>query len=170
VKGFDLLVRALPAVVAAVPSARVLLVGDGPERAALEAQAAALDVADRLRITGATSDVARWLAACDVLAAPSRNEGMGRALVVARALGVPVVAAAVGGIPAVVADGECGRLVASEDVGALTDALVELGRDESLCAKLGAAAVRRAEAFSIGVATTAMRAIYDDLAREKRLA
>jgi glycosyltransferase involved in cell wall biosynthesis len=169
VKGFDVLVRALPSVVAAVPSARVLLVGDGPDRAALEAQAAALHVGDRVRITGATSDVARWLAACDVLAAPSRNEGMGRALVEAMALGVPVVAAAVGGIPAVVADGESGRLVASEDAGALAAALVELGLDEALCAKLGAAAVRRAEAFSIGVANAAMRAIYDELAREKHL-
>ena len=169
VKGFDVLVRALPSVVAAVPAARVLLVGDGPDRVALEAQAAALHVADRVRITGATSDVARWLAACDVLAAPSRNEGMGRALVEAMALGVPVVAAAVGGIPAVVADGETGRLVASEDADALATALVELGLDEALCAKLGAAAVRRAEAFSVGVASAAMRAIYDELAREKRL-
>jgi glycosyltransferase involved in cell wall biosynthesis len=169
VKGFDVLVRALPSVVAAVPSARVLLVGDGPDRAALEAQAAALHVGDRVRITGATRDVTRWLAACDVLAAPSRNEGMGRSLVEAMALGVPVVAAAVGGIPAVVADGESGRLVASEDAGALAAALVELGLDEALCAKLGAAAVRRAEAFSIGVANAAMRAIYDELAREKHL-
>jgi glycosyltransferase involved in cell wall biosynthesis len=169
VKGFDVLVRALPTVVAAVPTARVLLVGDGPDRVALEAKAAALRVGDRVRITGATGDVARWLAACDVLAAPSRNEGMGRALVEAMALGVPVVAADVGGIPAVVADGECGRLVASEDAGALAEALVELGLDEALCAKLGAAAVRRAEAFSIGVANAAMRAIYDELAREKHL-
>ena len=169
VKGFDVLVRALPSVVAAVPAACVLLVGDGPDRVALEAQAAALHVADRVRITGVTSDVAPWLAACDVLAAPSRNEGMGRALIEAMALGVPVVAAAVGGIPAVVTDGETGRLVASEDAGALAAALVELGRDEALCAKLGAAAVRRAEAFSIGVASAAMRAIYDELAREKRL-
>ena len=169
VKGFDVLVRALPTVLRAVPSARVLLVGDGPERAALEAQAAALHVGDRLRITGATSDVARWLAACDVLAAPSRNEGMGRALVEAMALGVPVVAAAVGGIPTVVADGESGRLVASEDAAALAEALVELGVDEALCTKLGAAAVRRAEAFSIGVANAALRAIYDELAREKQL-
>jgi D-inositol-3-phosphate glycosyltransferase len=94
---------------------------------------------------------------------------MGRALVEAMALGVPVVAAAVGGIPAVVADGETGRLVASEDADGLATALVELGLDEALCAKLGAAAVRRAEAFSVGVASAAMRAIYDELAREKRL-
>jgi glycosyltransferase involved in cell wall biosynthesis len=85
------------------------------------------------------------------------------------ALGVPVVAAAVGGIPAVVIDGECGRLVAPEEPGALANALVELGGDEALCAKLGAAAVRRAEAFSTGAAGAAMCAVYAELVREKRL-
>lgn len=170
VKGFDLLVGALPALAAAVPSSRVLLVGDGPERIALETQATALRVGERVQITGATADIARCLAACDVLAAPSRNEGMGRVLVEAMALGVPVVATDVGGIPAVVGEGECGRLVPSGDVGALAEALVELGVDHALRDKLAAAAVVRAEAFSTGVANAAMRAIYEELAREKRLA
>lgn len=170
VKGFDLLVGALPALAAAVPSSRVLLVGDGPERIALETQATALRVGERVQITGATADIARCLAACDVLAAPSRNEGMGRVLVEAMALGVPVVATDVGGIPAVVGEGECGRLVPSGDIGALAEALVELGVDHALRDKLAAAAVVRAEAFSTGVANAAMRAIYDELAREKRLA
>jgi glycosyltransferase involved in cell wall biosynthesis len=169
VKGFDMLLAALPAVVAAVPSARVVLVGDGPERVTLEAQASALGVRARLLITGATTDIARYVAACDVLAAPSRNEGMGRALVEAMALGVPVVATEVGGIPAVIGDGACGRLVPAGDVGALADALIELGVDAALCAKLGAAAVERAEAFSTTVADAAMRAIYEELARDKRL-
>ena len=169
VKGFDVLVAALPAVAAAIPSARVLLIGDGPDRAALLAQAAALGVGARLQVTGATSEIARCLAACDVLAAPSRNEGMGRALVEAMAVGVPVVGAEVGGIPAVIGDGECGRLVPPGDAGALAEALVELGLDLGLRAKLAAAAVTRAEAFSTRVANAAMRAIYDDLARAKRL-
>src|SRR5207244_1704042 len=80
VKGFDLLVAALPPLVAAVPSARLVLVGDGPERRALEAQAVALGVRGRLLVTGAMPDIAVGLAAADALAAPSRNEGMGRAL------------------------------------------------------------------------------------------
>jgi glycosyltransferase involved in cell wall biosynthesis len=170
VKGFDLLLSALPALAAAVPSACVLLVGDGPERPTLEAHAAALGVRDRLHITGATGAIAGCLAACDVLAAPSRNEGMGRALVEAMALGIPVVAADVGGIPAVVSDGECGRLVAAGDVSALAEALIALGVDEALRAKLAATAAVRAEAFSTSVADAALRAIYAELAREKRLA
>ena len=169
IKGFDLLVEALPAVVAGVGSARLLLIGDGPERAALEARAAALGVAGRLHVTGATTEVMPCLAAADVVAAPSRNEGMGRALVEAMALGIPVVGAAVGGIPAVIVDGECGRVVPPGDSPALAKALVDLGRDAALRGKLGEAARRRAEAFSTAVAEAKMRAVYDELVREKRL-
>ena len=170
VKGFDLLVEALPRLAAEVPSARVLLVGDGPERAALEARARALGVAARLHVTGATPEVAAHLAAADVLAAPSRNEGMGRALVEAMALGLPVVATAVGGIPAVVEDGGCGRLVPPGDADALAAALAGLGRDARLRETLGRAAVVRAEAFSSEVALARMHAVYDALARAKGLA
>ena len=59
IKGFDLLVEALPALVAGVPSARLLLIGDGPERAALEARASALGVTGRVHITGTVTDVPR---------------------------------------------------------------------------------------------------------------
>jgi glycosyltransferase involved in cell wall biosynthesis len=159
----------LPALAASVPSARVLLVGDGPERAALEAQAAALGVGERLRVTGATDDVAHCLAACDVLAAPSRNEGMGRVLVEAMALGLPVVGTRVGGIGDVILDGECGLLVPPEDPGALAEALVELGLDAGRRAKLAAGARPRAEAFSTPVAAAAMRAVYDALVRARGL-
>jgi len=165
IKGFDLLVAALPALLARVPAAHVVLVGDGEERAALEARAAALGVAGRLRITGAVSDVTGHLAAADVLAAPSRNEGMGRVLVEAMALGLPVVGAAVGGIPDVIEDGGCGLVVPPEDPAALAEALVDLGVDAALRAKLGAAAPRRAEAFSTAVAGAAMASIYDGLVR-----
>ena len=165
IKGFDLLVDALPAIAAQVPSARALLIGDGEERAALEARAAALGVGARLSITGAVTDVEGVLAAADVLAAPSRNEGMGRVLVEAMAIGLPVVGTMVGGIPDVIIDGECGRLVAADDAAALAAALAELGSDAALRAKLGAAAGPRAEAFSTDVAAAAMGAIYDGLVR-----
>jgi glycosyltransferase involved in cell wall biosynthesis len=170
IKGFDVLVSALRELAAAVPSARVVLVGDGPDRTALEAQARALGVRGRLLLTGTMPDVTVCLAAADVLAAPSRNEGMGRALVEAMALGLPVVGTDVGGIPVVVTDGETGRLVPPDDPLALATALIELGHDEALRAKLGATAARRAEAFSSHVAHAAMRAIYDELARDKGLA
>ena len=170
IKGFDLLVAALADVAARVPDTHVLLIGEGADRAALEARAAALGVADRLHITGSVTDVMARLAGADVLAAPSRNEGMGRVLVEAMALGLPVVGARVGGIGDVIVDNECGLLVPPEDPGALAAALVELGLDAPRRAKLGAAAPPRAEAFSTTVAAAAMRAIYDGLVRSRKLA
>jgi glycosyltransferase involved in cell wall biosynthesis len=169
IKGFDLLVAALAEVAAHVPGAHVLLIGDGGERAALEAQARALGVADRLHITGSVTDVMGPLAAADVLAAPSRNEGMGRVLVEAMALGLPVVGAQVGGIPDVIVDGECGLLVPPDDPAALAAALVDLGRDVAFRTKLGDGARPRAEAFSTTVSAAAMREIYDGLARRRRV-
>jgi glycosyltransferase involved in cell wall biosynthesis len=169
IKGFDLLVEALPEIAARVPSTRVVLIGDGEERTALEARAAALGVGARLHVTGAVSDVTGLIAAADVLAAPSRNEGMGRVLVEAMAIGLPVVATTVGGIPDVVVDGECGRLVAPDDAAALAEVLAELGADAALRAKLGAGAMPRADAFSTDVAAAAMGSIYDGLVRARGL-
>ena len=105
----------------------------------------------------------------DVLAVPSRNEGMGRVIVEAMALRIPVVATAVGGIPDVVTDGECGRLVAPDDVDALAAALIELGRDDALRRKLGEAAEVRAESFSASVASEKLLAVYAALVRAKGL-
>jgi len=170
IKGFDLLVRALPAILAEMPSARVVLVGDGPDRDALAAIAQSLGVTDRLRLVGETADVASCLVAADAVAMPSRNEGMGRVLVESMALGLPVVATAVGGIPAVVTDGESGLLVEPENVPALAAALVRLGHDIGLRRKIGEAAVARAEEFSTPVADRKMLAVYDALVREKGLA
>jgi len=170
VKGFDVLVAALRPLADAVPSARLVLIGDGPQREELRIAARDLGVGGRVLVTGVTADIAGWLAAADVLAAPSRNEGMGRAIVEAMALGLPVVAAEVGGIPAVVVEGETGWLVPPGDSLALAAVLIELARDEPQRIKLGTAAVTRAEAFSIDVAHAAMRALYDEVAREKGLA
>src|SRR3989442_4069674 len=89
IKGFDLLVRALPSVIAQIPSARVLLVGDGAERARLDAIARSLGVIERLRMTGETADVTTYLAAADVVAGPARNRGGGRVVGRARAPRVP---------------------------------------------------------------------------------
>lgn len=169
IKGFDLLVQSLPSVMGQIPSARLLLVGDGAERVRLDAIASSHGVAERLQMTGAPDDVTSYLAAADVVAVPSRNEGMGRVLVEAMALGLPVVATAVGGIPDVVTDGECGRLVEPEAPEALAAALIELGRDPALRRKLGEAAMTRAEAFSTSVAREKLLAVYAALVRAKGL-
>ena len=169
VKGFDLLVQAMPALLAAVPGAQAIVVGDGPEHEALASLAERLGVRGRVRLHGPSADVVEILAAADVLAAPSHNEGMGRSLVEAMALGVPIVGAAVGGIPSVVGADEAGRLVPPDDAGALAAALVELGRDGAQRAKLAEVARDRAEAFSTSVADAKLLDLYATLVRERGL-
>ncbi len=170
VKGFQSLVTALPAILSGVPSARLLLVGEGSLRPALLNDARALGVADRLTIAGAQREGARFLAAADLVVVPSLNEGMGRVLVEAMSLGRPVVATRVGGIPAVVVDGETGRLVAPDDPAALAGAVSDLLKDSGLRERMGEAGRRRAEQFSLAVMESRLLDLYRGLCAEKGLA
>lgn len=169
VKGFQVLVKALPLIVSAVPSARLLLVGEGPLREDLLVEAQALGVGDRLELAGAQSDPAPFLAAADLVVVPSINEGMGRVLVEAMALGRPVVATRVGGIPAVVADGESGLLVPPDDPPALARAVGELLKDPGLRQRMGEAGRRQAEQFSLAVMESRLLHLYRELCAEKGL-
>ncbi len=119
---------------------RVALVGDGPERAALEARAAALGLAGRTAFLGERGDVERLLPAMDVFVLSSREEGIPNALLEAMAAGRPAVATAVGGTPEVLTDGETGWLVPPGDPEALAGALERVLGDPAEAARRGAAA------------------------------
>jgi glycosyltransferase involved in cell wall biosynthesis len=111
-KGHDTALDAWPAVLAAHPDARLLLVGDGPGMPALRRRAAELGVAGRVVFAGARDDMPDVLRASDLVLLPSRIEALPTVLVEAAACGVPAVATRVGGVPEVVADGETGWLFA----------------------------------------------------------
>jgi glycosyltransferase involved in cell wall biosynthesis len=119
---------------------RAAIVGDGPERAALEAAAATAQV----ELLGERGDVPEQLAASDVFVLSSRSEGMPMSILEAMAAGLPVVASAVGGIPEIVRDGETGLLVPPGDADALAAALGRLLDDDGLRRRLGAAGRERA--------------------------
>lgn len=121
-KGLRELIEAMKALRKSRPQAELVLVGDGPMREELEARAAAS--AQGLRLVGAqpASEVAQWMAACNLLALPSYSEGHPNVLVEALACGRPVVSTPVGGVPEVV-DESCSLLVPPRDAGALTNAL-----------------------------------------------
>ncbi len=140
IKGHDVLLAAWPAVRARVPGAHLVLVGEGPRRQALAAQARATGVAGAVTFAGFRSPAAPYVAAADVFVQPSRTEGMPNALLEAMARGRPVVATAVGGVPEVLADGREGRLVPSDSPPALADAVAGLLADPAAAARLGAAA------------------------------
>ena len=146
--GVDLLLRAVAALlqdsrVQALPQAcRLLIVGDGPQRAELEALAAELGIAARTTFAGAVAhaDVPAWLNRLDVYAAPSRldSESFGVAVIEASACALPVVVSDAGGLPEVVRDGETGLIVPRDDVAALQAALTTLVLDAALRQRLGA--------------------------------
>jgi glycosyltransferase involved in cell wall biosynthesis len=120
------LARIAPRILARVPEARFLVVGDGDERSALEADCVRLGVADRFHFTGYRSEVAASLKRLRVLVHPSMNEGCCNAILEAEALGVPPVAYAVGGNPEIVREGETGLLVPDDDEDALAAAAARL--------------------------------------------
>lgn len=120
------------------PDLHVVLVGDGPDRAALEALVAALGIAERVHLLGARGDLPTVLAALDVLALPSTFEGFGIVQAEAMYLGLPVVATSHGGSIEVVDDGVTGYLVPFGDEAALADRLGLLA-DAARRAEMGAA-------------------------------
>ena len=154
-KGVDVAVRAL----GNVRGARLVVAGDGPERARLEALAGAVGVADRIDFLGWVDDPAPVLASAGCLCVPSRWDNA--PLVVADALlaGRPVVGAAVGGIPELIGAGD-GTLVAPEDPLALGRAL------ELVLADAGGADARRERAlarFGSGRAWSEHRRLYESV-------
>ncbi|HET9242313.1 MAG TPA: glycosyltransferase [Gaiella sp.] len=130
------------AALAHVPEVELLVLGDGPERPALERNAVELGVADRVRFLGAGSrdDVLRLFRAVDAALLTSAWENLPHTLLEALAVGTPVVATAVGGVPEIVRDGENGLLVPPGDRDALAGAIERVARDDGLRGRLAAAA------------------------------
>jgi glycosyltransferase involved in cell wall biosynthesis len=115
-KGIDVAIRALPL----LPDDTVLVVlGDGPERAALDTLAEELGVAGRVHLLGRVPDVSAWLRRAELLVHPARWEGFGLGVLEAMLAGLPVVASRVSSLPELVADGETGVLVRPDDPSAL---------------------------------------------------
>lgn len=144
VKDHATLVEAFARFRAARPDAHLTLIGDGPERAALEARVEALGLAGAVTFAGERSDVAPLLPAFDVFALSSRSEGISLTLLEAAAAGLPIVATRVGGNQEVVVDGETGLLVPAANPAAFAAALSAVaGRADRTA--LGAAGRERVE-------------------------
>lgn len=164
-KGFDTLVEAMPAVLARMPRARLVVVGDGPERARLERLAARRGVGGAVNFAGFRADLPALLAAFDVLAAPSRLEGAPLVTLEAMARAVPVVASDIPGIAEQVIDGLEGFRVPPDAPAALAAALIGVLTDRSLAARLGAAGRRRVRAdFDARDMVARTLALYEEVA------
>lgn len=171
VKGHIWLVRAVPFVVAEFPEARFVLVGEGPLGADLRKLAEGLGVGRHVVFLGTRWDVPECLGAFDLFVLSSLNEGMGRALVEAMAVGLPVVATRVGGVPDVVAHGTTGLLVPPQDAEALAAAVLELLRDRKRMAAFGEAARRSIdERFDVETMVDNLERLYETVWIEKHRA
>nr|WP_246286240.1 glycosyltransferase [Microbacterium pseudoresistens] len=107
--------RFLLSAVMSMPKTSLVLVGDGPERDALHAQARNQGIADRVHLLGVQQDAWRWAAVADVVVQPSAHEGLPVTLMEAVALGTPVVATDVGGVGELIRDHPRAVLIASAD-------------------------------------------------------
>jgi glycosyltransferase involved in cell wall biosynthesis len=139
-KGVDVLLHAFSDVVKQLPAARLILVGDGPERSALGQQVRSLGLAERVEMTGQQSpeETQRRLAGAWVQTVPSRwLEPFGMVAAEAMMRGAAVVASDAGGLPEIVQDGRTGLLVPPGDAGSLAAALVRLLQDAGEADRMG---------------------------------
>jgi glycosyltransferase involved in cell wall biosynthesis len=154
-KGIDLALDAL----ALVPDVRLDVVGDGDQRARLEARAAPLG--QRVTFHGRLDDVRPVVGACDAALCSSREEGLGIALLEAMAMAKPVVGFPVGGVPEFVTNGETGLLARAHTAAALAERMRDALAERAGLPALGRAARARVEAgFSIDAMRSAYGALY----------
>jgi N-acetyl-alpha-D-glucosaminyl L-malate synthase BshA len=120
--------------------ARLVLIGDGPERTALEQQVDREGLSGHVTFTGEQQDVVPWLSAADVFLLPSSQESFGLAALEAMACEVPVVASRIGGLPEVIRDGETGYLCPVDDVAGMAERSLAVLTDRALASRIGRAA------------------------------
>ena len=144
-KGHDVLLKAFSSVRAQVARARLVLVGDGPNRKALEARVQATGLSDSVHFAGLVPDIWAHLRDADVFALASRTEALGIGIMEAMAAGLPVVASDVGGIPELVEPGVTGELFPPGDDEALAHHLISLLRSPERRARMSSAAQVAAE-------------------------
>lgn len=169
IKDHGTLLRALSRVLAERPHVRLVIVGDGEDRPALEALARSLGVHPRVSFAGRRPQrpSMHWLFDVSVLA--SQGEGFPNSIVEAMAAGRPVVATAVGGVPDVVIDGATGALVPPASPERLADALLVMLRDPARRAAMGAAGAKRARShFHASAVVQRLQSFYDDFLARRR--
>ncbi|WP_309730550.1 glycosyltransferase family 4 protein [Chamaesiphon sp. OTE_75_metabat_556] len=149
-KGFDLLLQAFDRIQAKYPDWQIVILGEGPMRAELEALRSQLNLTDRVHLPGLVTNVPEYLHQADLFVMPSRFEGFPMALCEAMACGLPVLAAdCLSGPRDIIEDGVNGVLVATEDVDALAAGLDALMSDPAKRQQLAQAAPEILDRFGV---------------------
>ena len=161
VKGPQFLLQAFKQVISEHPETYLVFAGDGPLRKSLEKNAVDMDLAKNIIFAGWRDDMARVLSIFDIFCLPSLNEGMGRVLVEAMALGKPVVASDVGGIPDLIIPGKNGFLVPPRNPGELARQILFLIKNREEAAKMGRAGKEMVSAFSDEIMVKKIAELYE---------
>lgn len=143
-KGFDVLVRAVAAVLSRpdAPSLRVLLAGSGPEEGALARLIDSSGIGNKVNLVGKISDMPAFWRSCDLAVIPSTScvESFGMCALEAMSTGIPVVATCSGALPEIVLDGVCGRVIPCGDEIAMANAISDYAKNDELRSRHGARA------------------------------
>jgi L-malate glycosyltransferase len=150
------------------PRIRFVLVGDGELRDTLRRRADELAVGDVVRLAPGRVDARSLYSAFDLAVQASESESFPNAVLEAAAAGLPIIATDVGGTGEIIADGESGILTTPGDTDALTARIAELAGDPEARRRLGAAAARRASAFTPDVLAASTLDLYRSLAERKK--
>ncbi len=167
IKGHRYLLDAARLVLNKLPNVTFLLIGDGHLMTELINHASALGIKNKVIFGGWRGDVAQLINAFDIFVLPSLNEGMGRVLVEAMAMGKPIVASDIGGIPDLVKDGTNGILFPPRDVHAMAEAIMKLLLDRELARKMGKEGERTSLNYDTGVMVKNIERLYEDVLRGK---
>ena len=161
-KGYEDLLHAFARVITQMPQARLVLVGDGVERASLETLRTRAGLNGQVTFTGRQGDITSWLGAADLYVQPSRREGLPLAVLEAMAAGLPVIATRVGDLSQLITDGQEGYLVPSADPEALATKLLDvLGHLDQQRPIIEAAKQLVQQRYSSEQMIQAIEAVYD---------
>jgi L-malate glycosyltransferase len=162
VKRLDSVIDVFARVRQATP-ARLILVGDGPERERARQQAAELGIAADVLVAGEQHDLVEWLSTADAFLLPSAQESFGMAALEAMACGVPVVASRIGGLPELIEDGDTGFLCALDDLDGMASRVTALLTDRALHDRIAASAMHVARSK---YCANSIVPLYEDYYRE----
>ena len=163
-KGFEYLLRAARDLCVAFPALKVVIVGDGPDRKAIEDMILRFGLQSNVILAGQHSDMPGIYAAMDIFVLPSLNEGLPMTILEAMAASKPVIATRVGAIPSVIRDGETGLLVDPGDTYGLRNAVARLLSAPDLCHRIGAAGhAWVSRHYTSEIMALKYRQMYDDV-------
>jgi glycosyltransferase involved in cell wall biosynthesis len=163
-KGFEYLLRAVATLRSSFAGLRLMIVGEGPDRTAIEQMVRRHNLGDVVIMAGQQTDMRAVYAEIDIFVLPSLNEGLPMTLLEAMAAGKPIVATRVGAIGTVITDQETGLLIAPADEAGLTDALRRLLTDAELRLRLGRNAREHVQQnFTAAAMVQKYRAVYEEV-------